>query len=68
MATESRGEPRKRAKKENQEEGPRKRARKENQEEEPKKEKPPASIEGKDESGGWKDSSLTLRMTALVGR
>ena len=47
MATESRGEPRKRAKKENQEEGPRKRARKENQEEEPNKEKPPVSIEGK---------------------
>ena len=47
MTAESGGEPRKRAKKENQQEGPRKRARKENQEEEPKKEKTPASIEGK---------------------
>ena len=46
MATESRGEPRKRAKKENQEEGPRKRARKEDQEEEPNKENhPPVSRE-----------------------
>ena len=43
MATGSRGEPRKRAKKKNQQEGPRKRAQKRKQE----KEKPPASIEGK---------------------
>ena len=46
MTAGLRGEPNRRARKENQQEEPRKRAKKEDQEEEPKKEKPPASIEG----------------------
>ena len=40
------------------------RRQKENQEEEPKKEKTTRQYRGKDDTGGWKDSSLTLRMTA----
>ena len=43
--------------------------RRRNKEEEPRKRKTPASIEGKMRvAGGGKDSSLTLRMTVLVGR
>ena len=60
MATGSRGEPRKRAKKKNQQEEPRKKSPKE----EPRKRKNTRQYRGKDDTGGWKDSSLTLRMTA----
>ena len=60
MTAGARGEPRKRAKKENQQEEPRKKSPKE----EPNKEKTTRQYQGKTDTGGWEDSSLTLRMTA----
>ena len=42
--------------------------KKRNQKEEPRKRKTTRQYRGKTDTGGWKDSSLTLRMTGLVGR
>ena len=47
-----------------QKEEPNKRTKKEEQTKRNKQRKTTRQYRGKDESGGWKDSSLTLRMTA----
>ena len=69
-------EPRKRAKKENQQEEPRKKSPKEEPAREPRRRNKQRGTEerkttrqyrGKTDTGGWKDSSLTLRRTAESG-
>ena len=59
---------RRRTSKRNQGKEPQRGTKKRNQEEEPKKEKPPRQYRGETDTGGWKDSSLTVRMTVLVVR
>ena len=61
-------EPNKITKKENKKEEQTKRKNKKKNKKKKQKEKTTRQYRGKDDTGGWKDSSLTLRMTVLVGR